>query len=99
MLCWRHPCLALLQDLDNLALREPRLSHGRLLGPGKSTVEVSTGGGSLRASSSSMRPASILDRSRMSLISDDPQFGTIWPCRFSGESGDPLGIGADGENG
>src|SRR5215813_7085799 len=44
----RHPRLALLQDLNNLALREPRLSHGHLLGPGKSTVEVSTGGGSLR---------------------------------------------------
>src|SRR5215831_1262579 len=44
----RDARLPLLQDLDNLALREPRLSHGHLLGPGKSTVEVSTGRGSLR---------------------------------------------------
>src|SRR5262249_3395603 len=49
--------LPLLQDLDNLALREPRLSHGHLLDPGKSTVEVSTGRGSFAVSRSNMESA------------------------------------------
>src|SRR5262249_44834055 len=44
----RDARLALLQDLDDLAFREPRLSHGHLLGPGKSTIKMSTEGGSLR---------------------------------------------------
>jgi hypothetical protein len=44
----RDPRLALLQDVDDLAFREPRLSHGHLLGPGKSTFKLSTQWGSLR---------------------------------------------------
>src|SRR4029453_13448190 len=45
----RDPRLSL--DADDQALGEPRLSHGHLLGPGKSTLEWSTGWGSLRPSS------------------------------------------------
>src|SRR6266567_8542190 len=45
----RDPRLALLQDADDLALREPGLPHGLLLStPRKSTSELSTRRGSLR---------------------------------------------------
>src|SRR5258705_7908277 len=52
----RDPRLPLLQDADDLALGEPRLSHGHLLGPGKSTFELSTGWGSLRTDLESGKP-------------------------------------------
>src|SRR5438309_9029830 len=45
----RDTRLALLQDADDLALREPGLPHGLLLStPRKSTSELSTRRGSLR---------------------------------------------------